>query len=183
MWESWGSCSSTCGDGGQTRSRRISIHEENGGTACTGASVESQMCNTGTCPTGKKIVVGRYNNCYSQFIGLYKYKYKYIHTYNYNLDPVYILISSVIVSCVWGMWDDWSNCSRTCGGGTQSRSRRVVTHEENGGTACSGPSSQSQVCNTGACPPGKNNLLLVSITIAIPHLYKYKYKYKYKYNY
>ena len=28
------------------------------------------------------------------------------------------------------------------------------THEENGGTACSGLSSEQQNCNTGTCPAG-----------------------------
>ena len=58
----------------------------------------------------------------------------------------------VLVNCVWGTWDTWATCSKTCGGGVQVRTRKIDTHEENGGTACSGLSTEQQNCNTGTCP-------------------------------
>lgn len=45
---------------------------------------------------------------------------------------------------------DWGACSKTCGGGTQTRT--IITQSANGGTAC-GPTSQN--CNTHACPAPK----------------------------
>jgi Flp pilus assembly protein TadG len=47
-----------------------------------------------------------------------------------------------------GGWTDWSACSRTCGGGIQTR---TCTNPApiNGGVPCSGPEVQS--CNTEAC--------------------------------
>ena len=59
------------------------------------------------------------------------------------------------VNCVWGTWDTWATCSKTCGGGSQIRTRKITTHEENGGTSCTGTSSEQQNCNTGACPAGE----------------------------
>ena len=59
-----------------------------------------------------------------------------------------------IVACVWGTWDTWATCSKTCGGGVQVRTRKVDTHEENGGAACSGLSTEQQDCSTGTCPAG-----------------------------
>ena len=63
---------------------------------------------------------------------------------------------STLVNCAWGSWDTWATCSKTCGGGLQVRTRKVDTHEENGGTACSGLSSEQQNCNTGTCPAGND---------------------------
>ena len=60
-----------------------------------------------------------------------------------------------LVNCIWGTWNTWATCSKTCEGGIQVRTRKVDTHEENGGTACTGLSSEQQSCNTGTCGNGK----------------------------
>ena len=52
--------------------------------------------------------------------------------------------------CVEGEWQSWSACSRTCGGGTRSRSRSLV-QPQYGGRAC-GDSSEAAACNTNRCP-------------------------------
>ena len=65
------------------------------------------------------------------------------------------------VDCVWGAYDAWSTCSKTCGGGVQIRTRKVATHAENGGAACSGLSSEQQDCSSDACPAGKFILLVL----------------------
>jgi len=50
-----------------------------------------------------------------------------------------------------GYWSGWSGCSKTCGGGTRSRTWTTTTQPKNGGTACPSPSTQSQSCNTQGC--------------------------------
>ena len=52
------------------------------------------------------------------------------------------------VAPVAGGWSDWSACSATCGGGTQTRTCSNST-PTNDGTACSGVAQQS--CNTQSC--------------------------------
>ena len=52
--------------------------------------------------------------------------------------------------CVFGDWDNWSSCTKTCGGGTQTRVRKVTQKEANGGKCDNAP--QSQACNTQGCP-------------------------------
>ena len=47
-----------------------------------------------------------------------------------------------------GGWSNWSACSASCGPGTQTRTCTNPS-PSNGGTACSGPSSQN--CNNGPC--------------------------------
>ncbi|XP_022801516.1 coadhesin-like [Stylophora pistillata] len=50
-WGAWGSCTQTCGGGIETRSRTCnSPAPANGGLHCPGSSLESQACNSNTCP-------------------------------------------------------------------------------------------------------------------------------------
>ena len=45
-----------------------------------------------------------------------------------------------------GNWNNWSACSKSCGGGTQSRTWNKTIDPKNGGAAC--PATQTQSCNT-----------------------------------
>jgi hypothetical protein len=47
---------------------------------------------------------------------------------------------------------DWGDCSVTCGGGTQTRNFIVATPAANGGTCAADGTSETQACNTQACP-------------------------------
>jgi len=56
------------------------------------------------------------------------------------------------VNCAVSDWYAWSDCSKPCGGGTQTQSKTVITPSANGGTPCP-PLTQEQTCNPQACPP------------------------------
>ena len=66
----------------------------------------------------------------------------------------YDFFDNQLVNCVWGSWTSWSTCSITCGTGTKTRTRIISTHEANGGTACSGDSSEISQVNCGTCAAG-----------------------------
>mmetsp|Transcript_65313 Transcript_65313/g.189297 ORF Transcript_65313/g.189297 Transcript_65313/m.189297 type:complete len:363 (-) Transcript_65313:3-1091(-) len=52
--------------------------------------------------------------------------------------------------CQVGPWEEWTSCTSACGGGTQSRSRAILTEARRGGEPC--PSDQDRrTCNIGAC--------------------------------
>lgn len=52
--------------------------------------------------------------------------------------------------CQMSDWVDWSACSETCGGGTQTRTRSIMVQPENGGAAF-GPTTESRFCNSQSC--------------------------------
>jgi uncharacterized protein YegL len=54
------------------------------------------------------------------------------------------------VDCSMDRWEEWSECSRACGGGATSRHRTVLTEPSDGGVPC-GESTQEQLCNIQPC--------------------------------
>ncbi|XP_054708448.1 thrombospondin type-1 domain-containing protein 1-like [Uloborus diversus] len=50
----------------------------------------------------------------------------------------------------WSEWGAWSECSSTCGSGTQNRFRLCITSHN--GSKCTGRAVQSQKCNEKPCP-------------------------------
>ncbi|XP_029297243.1 A disintegrin and metalloproteinase with thrombospondin motifs 2-like isoform X2 [Cottoperca gobio] len=52
----------------------------------------------------------------------------------------------------WGSWSQFGQCSRTCGGGVQFRTRDCDNpRPANGGRTCVGATYQFQMCNTNEC--------------------------------
>jgi len=109
-WGSWSysSCSKTCGGGTQIRTRNCdSPSPAFGGSDCSGNSKEDQECNVQRCP----------------------------------------------VNGEWGSWSGYSSCSKTCGRGTQTRTRYCDNpRPSNGGSDCSGRSREDRECNVQRCP-------------------------------
>ena len=65
------------------------------------------------------------------------------------------------VTGVYSDWSHWSQCSASCGGGTQERTRKCFfSKEAQGGVDCSslGPSLETRECNALLCP-GKRTIL------------------------
>jgi hypothetical protein len=50
------------------------------------------------------------------------------------------------VDCVVSEWSNWSECSAACGGGTQIKTRTIITPPQNGGTACPAL-TETRACN------------------------------------
>ena len=60
--------------------------------------------------------------------------------------------TTTVVNCEMNDWGTPTTCSRTCGGGTQTRTRTIKTQPSNGGTACPTDLSETVPCNTQPCP-------------------------------
>ena len=48
------------------------------------------------------------------------------------------LLSEILADCKWGPWDAWSFCTKTCGGGSRTKSRKIVQIAVYGGNQCNG---------------------------------------------
>jgi hypothetical protein len=55
------------------------------------------------------------------------------------------------IDCDVSDWSKWNDCTKSCGGGTQSRFRVVRTHAADGGVTCPTELNQSRECNTQTC--------------------------------
>merc|ERR1719374_390688 len=104
QWTTWSTCSQTCGGGTQSRNRTIIKEPSNGGAPCSDTQ-QTQECNSNPCP----------------------------------------------VNCELAQWTEWTVCTVTCGGGSQDRSRAIITEASNGGTPCS-DTEETRVCNSNGCP-------------------------------
>ena len=82
-----------------------------------------------------------------------------------NTEACYLFFFTFVSFTVdggFGLWSSWTACSKTCGTGSQSRSRPCNNPTPTGGGQnCTGDSSQAKSCKIKSCP-GEEFLLCVS---------------------
>eukprot|EP01062_Namystynia_karyoxenos_P050937 TRINITY_DN3979_c0_g2_i1.p1 TRINITY_DN3979_c0_g2~~TRINITY_DN3979_c0_g2_i1.p1 ORF type:complete len:1586 (+),score=449.87 TRINITY_DN3979_c0_g2_i1:111-4868(+) len=72
-----------------------------------------------------------------------------VRTSSFSFD-VQVSCTGGAQSCLVSDWSAWSTCDRSCGGGSQTRTRTVTRQPSAGGAAC--PTLvESQTCNAQAC--------------------------------
>lgn len=121
QWSSWSGCSETCGGGRQSRTRQC----RNGNT-CSGPAVIYRDCNTQTCP-------GIYSSSTSYMVAMGQFI------------PPHLLVAVG----TWSRWSNWNQCSASCDGGIQTRTRQCLSEP------CDGQSSVARICNTIQCKRGR----------------------------
>ena len=62
---------------------------------------------------------------------------------------------NIKVHCQWGNWNV-GDCSKSCGGGTRTRTRTPKVLPEHGGDQCDGPDSIDESCNIQGCQGTKS---------------------------
>eukprot|EP01048_Picozoa_sp_COSAG05_P011501 COSAG05_NODE_1084_length_5930_cov_11.147316_8_plen_394_part_01 len=168
-WGEWGSCSTTCGDGSQTRMFSISTATENSGVPCDSADGETQTqyCYDGDCPVDVDCVGswGEWGLCSATCGDGSQTRMFSISTAAENsgvpcdsadgetqTQYCYDGDCPVDVDCV-GAWGEWGSCSTTCGHGTMTRTYTVTTSAEGAGSACeaSDGDQHSLDCNIENC--------------------------------
>uniref|UniRef100_A0A672QN49 Adhesion G protein-coupled receptor B2 n=1 Tax=Sinocyclocheilus grahami TaxID=75366 RepID=A0A672QN49_SINGR len=162
-WSQWSVCSLTCGQGWQVRSR--SCVSSPYGTLCSGPLRETRLCNnTATCPVHGlweewsswslcSVTCGRGTRTRSRICVLPQHGSK-----GCGGPEVQTKLCNIAVCPVEGQWLDWaawSQCSVSCGSGTQQRQRRcsVSVH---GWAECKGPHAENRECTNPSCGGGGN---------------------------
>ncbi|XP_056151422.1 papilin [Lampris incognitus] len=57
----------------------------------------------------------------------------------------------------WDSWGPYGECSRSCGSGVTTRTRRCITQRTDGGNNCVGPNKSYRSCNIQDCPEGSRD--------------------------
>lgn len=170
QWTAWAQCSKSC-DGQTMRSRTCDPPAAHGGLDCVGQPSETNMCNVGKCDN---ITHGNWsswglwgacsaschpggtrsrsrtctnpppqnggNNCTGDSVAT-----EACNNHSCPIDGQY------------GNWNQWADCSVTCGAGTRIRQRACDSPPPaHGGNTCQGPSSDIKVCNATPCPVNGN---------------------------
>ncbi|XP_062592704.1 uncharacterized protein LOC134254174 [Saccostrea cucullata] len=164
-WSAWSSCSVSCGEGVQTRTRTCTNPApQNGGADCVGEDSQTQSCTEGACPIdGGFTDWSVWSTCTVSCGGGTRTRTRTCtnpapenggadcvgdrsQTENCNTQECPI-------DGGFTEWSVWSTCTVSCGGGTQTRTRTCTNPEpSNGGADCEGENSQTQNCNTAGCP-------------------------------
>jgi hypothetical protein len=77
--------------------------------------------------------------------------------------------ANTAINCVINDWAVWSDCSKTCTGGSRTRVRTIRVAAQNGGTACPTVNSQTENCNAAiVCPTVCTGGKVWSVTGTLP---------------
>ncbi|XP_052706720.1 coadhesin-like [Crassostrea angulata] len=162
-WSPWGNCSSECGKGEQWRSRECNNPKpEHNGKDCEGDERQRQECIG--CPFKKELTLWSPWSTCSVTCGngiqsrsrrcdlknddkhLCGYEEKEERGCNTNIECP--------IDGVWSDWSTWSDCSKTCGHGEETRIRTCTNPPpQHGGKDCPGVGLESRKCI--GCPGGK----------------------------
>jgi len=164
-WTVWGSCSKTCGDGTEIRSKPCdSPAPAYGGNNCSGQGTESRRCNVKPCPVdggwGNWTVWGscsktcgdgtqtRSKSCDSPAPA-----YGGNNCSGQGTESRRCNVKACPVNGEWGSWGNWSSCSKSCDGGLKTRTKKCDSPAPaNGGKNCTGQGTENMVCNPEGCP-------------------------------
>jgi len=160
-WSEWSSCSNSCAGGSQRRKRNIKVPTQGGGQPCPPESQQWQLCNTHACPVDCIMQGwGAWSAC-SMTCGTgtaFRSRAVLINNANGGVACPEGLTQTESCNardcphdCQLGEWETWGACSRTCGGGHQPRTRRLIVGSASGGAACPN-TMQKRTCGGHVCP-------------------------------
>uniref|UniRef100_A0A8C7X3Z2 Adhesion G protein-coupled receptor B1a n=1 Tax=Oryzias sinensis TaxID=183150 RepID=A0A8C7X3Z2_9TELE len=158
-WTAWSDCSSTCGEGWQSRTRFCVSSSYS--TQCSGPLREQRPCNNSSvCP-----VHGAWDDwtpwslCSSTCGQGQRYRTRTCTPPQFGGAPCdgpnkqnkFCNIASCPVDGKWNEWGPWSFCSTTCSNGTMKRTRQCNAPSY-GGSECKGAWEETTDCDLGVCP-------------------------------
>lgn len=137
-WQDWGACSATCGLGQHARQRTVAQEATNGGSGCDGPMSVLQKCQIKQCEPVKKIDCqwsdwdqwSACTKCRGQ-----RSRARHIKMMNKNgglpcpegaeQETEGCATNCESYHCFWAAWEDWGDCSSTCGSGKRQRQRQL----------------------------------------------------------
>lgn len=140
-WQSWTSCSKRCDGGQHYRTREVRVPARNFGRPCEGSLQQTHACNTEPCPGKDRMncVWGdweQWSACSASCSGGQKVRHRNIAVEakrgglpcpaeaSMELMPCGVqTCADAMEVCGWSQWNDWEECSQSCGGGQQQQVR------------------------------------------------------------
>jgi len=171
-WTDWDDCSRTCGSGQRERHRAVDKNPRNGGRPCLTSLVETAPCGGPKCPDElegdcRLTDWTSWTHCSATCgMGYARHSRYLVHPTNkhgkpcnYDMEeaksvPCHYQECNTVGKCTWEEWEDWSECSRSCGAGSRSRIRNVTFPTKKGVyfEPCPAESREElQACNTRPC--------------------------------
>jgi len=166
IWGAWLPCSVTCGDGQQSRARKVKHPRKMGGIGCNLPLMETRVCSGSGCTTGTDCVWADWavwSTCSLTCGGGEQIRNREIAVMPKKggkpCDPIpkeeMIACNAhrcAIGGCTdgkWGMWAMWGACSKSCDGGVAFRSRLVAIEANWCGNPAVGPDRDFRQCSQG----------------------------------
>ncbi|XP_052284771.1 SCO-spondin-like isoform X2 [Dreissena polymorpha] len=163
QWNGWATCSVSCGGGTTSRDRICTYEVGPRGDNCAGPTDESKACEANPCP-----VDGQWSQ-WSQFTPCVETcgngtktrnrtcEYTAGHPHGAacpgpDTDAESCNTAPCPVDGVWVLWNAWTSCNVTCGGGSRNRTRECRYPIPQHGAYCVGNDSETETCNTNLCP-------------------------------
>eukprot|EP00929_Paragymnodinium_shiwhaense_P049346 TRINITY_DN24896_c0_g1_i1.p1 TRINITY_DN24896_c0_g1~~TRINITY_DN24896_c0_g1_i1.p1 ORF type:complete len:2226 (+),score=381.55 TRINITY_DN24896_c0_g1_i1:132-6809(+) len=166
QWDDWTACTTSCGTGQQTRSRQVAKRAAFGGKDC-GSTLPMQTANCATtpCPVDCKASAwSGWEACSQSCAGGVRQRRRATtppahgglscaRAGIFTLTEVEACKQYACpADCKFDTWSEWTECTKTCGGGERVRRRETVRAASDGGAACRGLSSENATCSMQGCP-------------------------------
>lgn len=160
-WLTWSDCSTSCGQGHQSRLRSVLNLREAGGYGCFFSIAENQVCHNPVCSQDCAWDEWEaWSGCSQTCGGGLKTRIRQIktmpvdggkHCDEKDMQEVRACnVGTCHSSCVnglWASWEEWSPCSASCGGGVSSRTREVKRMANSCGIPAAGKDKETRFCN------------------------------------
>ncbi|XP_062524003.1 coadhesin-like isoform X2 [Corticium candelabrum] len=177
-WNLWSKCSKSCGRGGKYRSRSCTNPSpSHGGKVCEGSGLGFVSCNEHSCEAPLVVIHGgfgswsNWSSCSETCGGGQTLRTRLCSNPTPStggrpcegnfLDVGVCNSISCSVDGGWTEWTDFSQCTKSCGFGSQIRSRTCTNPEpKHDGKPCFGPREEAIECIIVDCPGNKCESLL-----------------------
>lgn len=165
-WTGWSDCSVTCGPGISERNREVQVPAAFGGRECGAVggnlTYEKKYCSVETCPVDCEWYDWQdWRGCSTSCGPGTGIRMRVVETpmlhggkdcEGGNSQERECNLKFCPIHCTWADWNDWADCSNSCGNGTSSRERHITLEADYGGSQCIGDSKASRGCFLKPCP-------------------------------